>query len=67
MYSVIEKSIALLNIYLSFHFFLSSPEPPMGISGVVSFPVWSGGSLIFSSFLKSRKLVLNRLNHLHWV
>ena len=24
----------------------SCPESPMGISGVVSFPVWSGGSLI---------------------
>ena len=27
-------------------FFMSCPEPPMGISGVGSFPVWSGGSLI---------------------
>ena len=27
-------------------FFLSCPEPPMDISGVGSFPVWSGGSLI---------------------
>ena len=33
-------------MYLPF-FFMSCPEPPMGISGVGSFPVWSGGSLIF--------------------
>ena len=39
-------------MYLSFcFFFMSLPEPTMGISGVGSFPVWSGGSLIiiFSS------------------
>ena len=31
-------------------FFMSCPEPPMGISGVDSFPVQSGSSLnIFSS------------------
>ena len=28
-------------------FFMSCQEPPMGISGVGSFPVQSGGSLIF--------------------
>ena len=28
-------------------FFMSCPEPPMIISGVGSFPVQSGGSLIF--------------------
>ena len=44
---------------------LSCPEPPMGISGVGSFPVWSGGSLIFSSSFRSSKLPLHRLNHLH--
>ena len=35
------------------HFiFMSCPEPPMGISSVGSFAVWSGGSLIiFSSSL----------------
>ena len=33
-------------------FFMSCPEPPMGISGMGSFPVWSGGSLnYFSSSL----------------
>ena len=30
-----------------FLFFMSCPEPPMGISSVGSFPVQSGGSLIF--------------------
>ena len=35
-----------------FVFFMSCPEPPIGISGVGSFPVQSGGSLnIFSSSL----------------
>ena len=39
-------------MYLPFLFFMSCPEPPMGISSVGSFPVWSGGSLnIFSSSL----------------
>ena len=39
-------------MYLPFCFFMSCPEPPMGISSVSSFPVWSGGSLnIFSSSL----------------
>ena len=33
-------------MYLSFHF-LSCPEPSMGIPGVGSFSVQSGGSLIF--------------------
>ena len=32
-------------------FFMSCPEPPMGISGVGSFPVWSRGTLIISSSL----------------
>ena len=27
-------------------FFVSCPEPPVGISDVGSFPMWSGGSLI---------------------
>ena len=29
-----------------FAIFMPCPEPPMGISSVGSFPVWSGGSLI---------------------
>ena len=42
---------ALTNrMYLPFSFFFMSwPEPPMGIFGVHSFPVWSGGSLNISS------------------
>ena len=43
-------------------FFMSCPEPPMGISGVGSFPVWSGGSLnIFSSSLGVGNVALNRM------
>ena len=34
-------------MYLPFPFFMSCPEPPMGISSVSSFPVQYGGSLIF--------------------
>ena len=34
---------------------MSCPEPPIGISSVVSFPVWSGGALnIFSYFFSGR-------------
>ena len=33
------------HVYLSF-FFISCQEPPMGIYGMGSFPVHSGGSLI---------------------
>ena len=48
------------------HFiFLPCPEPPMGLSGVGSFPVWSGGYLIFSSSFRSWKSVLNRINYWH--
>ena len=50
-------------IYLSFHF--SCPEPPTGISGVGSFPVQSGGSLIFFPALLGVEVMLNRINHLH--
>ena len=32
-----------------FFFLMPCPEPPMGISSVGSFPVQSGGSLIFFS------------------
>ena len=39
------------SMYLPFLFFMSWPEPPMGISGVGSFPVQSGGSLIIFSVL----------------
>ena len=41
-------------------FFMSCPEPPMGISGVGSFPVWSEGSLIIFQFLRCRNSALNR-------
>ena len=37
------------------------PEPPMGISSVGSFPVWSGGSLIFFQLFMCRNLALNRV------
>ena len=37
----------------------------MGISGVGSFPVWSGGSLIFLQHFRSRNLALNGIDHLH--
>ena len=40
-------------------FFLSCPQPPMGISHVSSFPVQPGGSLI--QFLRCRNLALNRV------
>ena len=44
------------------HFiFMSCPEPPMGISSVDSFPVWSGGSLIIFQLLRCRNLVLNMI------
>ena len=42
-------------------FFMSFPEPPMGISSVGSFPVQSGGSLIIFQFLSCRHLALNRV------
>ena len=42
-----------------FAFFMSCPEPHMGISGVGSFPVWSGGSLIIFQLIRSRNLALN--------
>ena len=35
------------HVFLIFVFFMSYPEPPMGISSGDSFPVQSGGSLIF--------------------
>ena len=37
------------------------PEPPMGISSVGSFPVLSGGSLIFFQLFRCRNLALNRV------
>ena len=54
---------ALTNgMYLPFcSFFMSCPEPPMGISSMGSFPVWSGGSLIIFQLLRCRNLALNRV------
>ena len=44
------------------HFvFMPFSEPPMGISGVGSFPVQSGGSLIFFQLFRFRNLALNRV------
>ena len=43
---------------------MSCPEPPMGISGVGSFPLWSGGSLIiFFQLFRCRNLALNRFSY----
>ena len=42
-------------------FFVSCPEFDMGISGVGSFPVQSGGSLIIFKFFRYRNLALNRM------
>ena len=39
------------DMYLPFCSFLCPPQSLMGISGVGSFPVWSGGSLIISGSL----------------
>ena len=47
-------------MYLPFcSFFMSCPEPPMDISSVGSFPVWSGGSLIIFQLFSCRNLALN--------
>ena len=47
-----DQHVLTNGMYLPFCFFMSCPEPPMGISGVGSFPVQSGVSLnIFSSSL----------------
>ena len=57
-----DEHILTNGMYLPFcSFFMSCPEPPMGISGMGSFPVWSGGSLIFFQFLRCRNLALNRV------
>ena len=42
-----------------FVFFISCPESSMDISGVGSFPVWSGFSLKITSSFSCRKLALN--------
>ena len=39
---------------------MSCPEPSISISGVGSFPVQSGGSLIFFQFFRCRKIALNK-------
>ena len=41
-----DQHVLTNGMYLPFCFFMSWPEPPMGISSADSFPVWSGGSLI---------------------
>ena len=48
-------------MYLLFCFFMPCPEPPMGISGVGSFPVQSGDSLIFFQLFRCWNLALNRV------
>ena len=48
-------------VYLLFcSFFISCQKPPMGISSVGSFPVWSGGSPIIFQLFRCRNLALNR-------
>ena len=46
-----DQHVLTNGMYLPFCVFMSCPEPPIGISGVSSFPVQSGSSLIiiFSS------------------
>ena len=45
-----DQHILTNGMYLPFCFlFMSFPEPFMGISGMGSLPVWSGGSLIIIS------------------
>ena len=52
-----DQHVLTYGMYLPFcSFFMSCPEPPMGISGVGSFPVQSGGSLIIFQFLRCRNL-----------
>ena len=47
-----DQHVLTHGMYLPFcSFFMACPEPPMGMSGVGSFPVWSGGSLIIFSAL----------------
>ena len=52
-----DKHVFMINIfithamYLSFTFFISCPEPPMGMSGVGSFPIWFGSSLNIPALL----------------
>ena len=49
------------HVFAILFLFMSCPEPPMGISGVGSFPVWSGGSVIIFQFFTCRNLALNRV------
>ena len=46
-------------------FFMSCPEPPMGISSGDSFLVQSGGSLLIFQVFRCRNLALNRDVFLH--
>ena len=47
-----DKHVFTNGMYLPFcSFFYVLPGPPMGISGVGSFPVWSGGYLIIFQLL----------------
>ena len=48
------------HVFAIMFLFMSCPEPPMGKSGVGSFPVWSGGSLILFQLFRCRNLALNR-------
>ena len=48
------------HVFAILFFFVYCPEPHMGISGVGSFPVWSGGSLIIFQLFRCRNFALNR-------
>ena len=52
-------------MYLSFCIFMPFPEPPMCISILVSFQVQSGGSSVFFSSLRYRRLALYREHFLN--
>ena len=41
-----DQRVFTNGMYLPFCFFMSCLKPPIHISSVGSFPVWSGGSLI---------------------
>ena len=56
-----DQHVLRNGMFLPFCFFMSCLEPPMGISGVGSFPVWSGGSLNIFHLFMCRNLALNRV------
>ena len=55
-----DQRVFTHGMYLPFCFFMSCPEPPMGISSVGSFPVWRFSNIFFQLF-RCRNLALNRV------